>query len=409
MDFPSNPELTAKTVDLPNGPVMADEPVHIEIHDTPDALRALEAEWRALETRVADGLGYFQTYDWCASWCSFYLEGAGDISARKLQLVTIRRTGQLACIIPLMQENRALGLKLHRSIGAPLTQYSNILLDTAVLPIAEMRLCWKDLCQRFDSDAILLKRFPQASQIAAILDEDNIDRETEEVSLVMKLDTIESWKPFQDSFSKSVRRGRRRRFQKIERELGEVKLEVHFGGTDAYRKAIPQALDFKRKWLKESGRNMAAFSGPNVAEFLMALQGDSAAREGALVYILTAGGKPIAIELGFIQQRHYYCFLGSFDWDHRNYSAGKVQMEQSLKWAIEHQLPMIDYLGNYEAYQGDWSNDTVAMASYRAALTRKGRLYIGLWDRHLKPGAKVAFRRLPGAIRKSLIAALSGR
>ena len=409
MDFPSNPNLPEETVNLPNGPLMVDEPVHIEIHDTPEALRALEAEWRALETRVADGLGYFQSYDWCANWCSVYLESASDASARKLQLVTIRRAGQLACIIPLMQENRALGLKFHRSIGAPLAQYSNILLDTALLPIAEMRMCWKEVCRRFDSDAILLKRFPQASQMATILDEENIDRESEEVSLVMELDTIDSWTPFQASFSKSVRRGRRRRLQKIERELGDVKLEVHFGGTDAYRKAISLALDFKRKWLKESGRNISAFSGPDVAEFLMALQGDSAVRQGAMAYVMTAGGKPIAIELGFLQQQHYYCFLGSFDWAHRNYSAGKVQMEQSLQWAIENQISMIDYLGNYEAYQGDWSNGTAAMASYRAALSQKGRLYIGLWDRRLKPTAKAAFRRLPANIRKSLIAVLRDR
>lgn len=395
--------------DLPNGSVMADETVHIEILETPDALRALEAEWRALETRVADGLSYFQTYDWCANWCSFHLDGAADAPDRRLQLVTIRRAGRLACILPLMQENRAFGIRLHRSLGVPMTQYSNILLDTDLLPVADMRRCWKDLCRRFNSDAILLDRFPQASQLAAVLDEADIDRTREEASLLMTLDGIESWEPFQAGFTKSVRRGRRRRFRKIERELGKIGLEVHFGGTEAYRKAILLALDFKHIWLKQSGRNMAAFAGPHAADFLMALQGDSTACEGALVYVLTAGGKPIAIELGFIQQRHYYCFLGSFDWARRTYSAGKVQMEQSLKWSIENHLSVIDFLGSYEAYQGDWSNDAAGMASYRSALSQKGRWYIGLWDRRLRPGAKAAFRMLPTPLRKGLITALTGR
>jgi len=383
-------------------------PVQIEIHDTLQALASLEPEWRALETKVDDGFGYFQTFDWCQKWCQYYLEGSAKDDRQRLQIVTFRVGKQLACILPLVEGKRTGGLTILQSIGDPMSQYSNLLLDVDVLPVAKMRDCWQAFSKQVTADAIIFDRFPKDSQMAKVLDEANLIQETEDRSLIMDLEQIENWETFQASFKKRVRRGRRRRYKKIEDEIGQINLEVHFGGSDEYRKAIELALEFKRVWLKESGRNTSSFSGQHAADFLISLEGDSTARDGALAYVMTAGGRPIAIELGFLKNRRYYCFLGSFDWSERAYSAGKVQMEQSLKWAIEHDISCIDYLGDYEAYQGDWSNTSIDMCSYSAAKSAKGKIYARLWDQGLKPAMKSVFRRLPPALRKRLIANLSG-
>lgn len=382
------------------------DPVRVEIHETLEAVASLEQEWRALEAKVDDGLGYFQTFDWCQNWCRYYLDGSAQDTRLRLQVVTFRCGDQLACILPLVESKRAYGMTILQALGSPMAQYSNLLLDVDVLPIAKMRECWQKFSDRVTADAIILDRFPENSQMAMVLDEANIIRQTDDVSLVMDLEPVENWDTFQASFKKSVRRGRRRRYKKIEAELGEIDLQVHFGGTDAYRAAIQQGLEFKRVWLKESGRNDASFSGQHSADFLTSLDGDSAAKEGALSYVMSAGGKPIAIELGFLKNGHYYCFLGSFDWSYRSFSAGKVQMEQSLKWAIENQISRIDFLGNYEAYQGDWSNSDFNVFNYSAAKSVKGKLYAQLWENRMKPAIKSAFRRLPPALRKSLIAGL---
>lgn len=384
------------------------EPVQIEVHDTLDAVASLESEWRALEEKMDDGLGYFQTFDWCQNWCRYYLEGSAGDPRLRLQIVTFRCGGQLACVLPLVESKRAYGLTILQSLGTPMSQYSNLLLDVDTLPLAKMRECWKTFSDQVTADAIIFDRFPKSSQMAEILDEPHTITQTDDISLIMNLEQIDDWEVFQASFKKAVRRGRRRRYKKIEAELGEINLEVHFGGTDAYRDSIRQGLEFKRVWLKESGRNMAAFSGQHSADFLTSLKGDSASHEGAMSYVMTAGGQPIAIELGFLKNGHYYCFLGSFDWSLRSYSAGKVQMEQSLKWAVENQISCIDFLGNYEAYQGDWSNSSTDMLSYSAAKSIKGRIYSQLWEQRLKPGIKSAFRRLPPNLRKRLIAGLPG-
>ncbi len=402
---------TLDSIWQPTAPESSDvagtQPVLIEVHDTLQALASLEPEWRALDAKVDDGFGYFQTFDWCQNWCQYYLEGSAKDDRQRLQIVTFRVGKQLACILPLVETKRTGGLTILQSIGNPMSQYSNLLLDTDVLSMPKMRDCWQTFSKQVTADAIIFDRLSKDSQMAKVLDEANLIQETEDCSLIMDLEQIENWETFQASFKKSVRRGRRRRYKKIEDEIGEINLEVHFGGTDAYCEAIEMALEFKRVWLKESGRNTSSFSGQHASDFLTSLEGDSAAREGALVYVMTAGGKPIAIELGFLKNRRYYCFLGSFDWSARPYSAGKVQMEQSLKWAIENQISCIDYLGNYEAYQGDWSNTSMDIYSYSAAKSAKGKIYARFWEQGLKPAIKSAFRRLPPALRKRLIAGLS--
>lgn len=406
MTFATTLDMTGQPAAAKNEAASVSEPVQIEIYDTLEAVASLETEWRALEAKVSDGLGYFQTFDWCKNWCRYYLNGAPDSSKMRLQIVTFRKSGQLACVLPLVLQTRTLGLTVLRSLGNPMTQYSNLLWDKDVLSASNMQNSWLTFSQSVKSDVILFDRFPKTSQMAEILDPDHLIQETGDISLIMDLNEVENWEIFKGSFKKSVRRGRRRRYQKIEAELGEINLEVHFGGTEHYRTAIQHALEFKRVWLKESGRNVSAFSGQNAADFLMNLEGDRASQEGALAYVMTAGGNPIAIELGFLKNGHYYCFLGSFDWSCRNYSAGKVQMEQSLKWAIENNISRIDFLGNYEAYQGDWSNSSVHMYSYSSAKSIKGRVYTHFWEQRLKPAIKSSFRRLPPALRKGLIAGL---
>jgi CelD/BcsL family acetyltransferase involved in cellulose biosynthesis len=383
------------------------EAVRITVHDSIDAIALLEAEWRDLETRIDDGLGYFQSFDWCRNWCQNYLQGPAGEPGLQLQLVEFRVGRQLAGLLPLVERKQRYGLSVLETLGSPMTQYSNILFDTDLLPVSRMRECWQTFCQQTKADAIIFDRMTENSRLASILDEANLTRETGDVSLFMGLEEVENWEAFRDGFKKSVRRGRRRRFKKIEDELGRINLDVHFGGSDAYRAAVRQALEFKRIWLRESGRNTSAFSGKHACDFLSSLEGESTAQQGALCYVMSAGGKPIAIEMGFLSNRHYYCFLGSFDWSARNYSAGKVQMEQSLKWAIDNRISCIDFLGNYEAYQGDWSNGSVSMFSYSAARSIRGRLYARFWQQGLKPALKKSFRKLPPELRKRLIARLA--
>lgn len=384
--------------------------VQIEIITDLAGIKALEADWKALETKVADGLSYFQSYDWCSRWINSFIGTSNtDDNIPELCLVTIRRSNKVAAIFPLVRVTKSFGIKTIRTLGEPLAQYANILIDTDLLSIQEARTCWRDVSKDLKADAIVLDRVLKGSQLALVLDQKNISNEKEDLSLIMNLEGVEDWDTFHAAFKKTVRRGRRRRFRKLEDEVGAIELKVHFGGSQEYKDAVKLALEYKMIWLKENGRNMASFADDRAMPFLADLKGNSEQLDGAIAYVMTVDGKPVAIELGFLQDKRYYCFLGAFDWEMRSYSLGKVQMEQSLKWAIENGIAKIDFLGNYEAYQGDWSNSSTEVVSYGAATSLKGMAYANLWEQQLKPGLKKVFRRLPPSVRKGLMTGLATR
>ncbi len=189
------------------------EAVRITVHDSIEAIASLEAEWRDLETRIEDGLGYFQSFDWCRNWCQNYLQGPAREPGLQLQLVEFRVGRQLAGLLPLVERKQRYGLSVLETLGSPMTQYSNILFDTDLLPVSRMRECWQTFCQQTKADAIIFDRMTENSRLASILDEANLTRETGDVSLFMGLEEVENWEAFRDGFKKSVRRGRRRRFK----------------------------------------------------------------------------------------------------------------------------------------------------------------------------------------------------
>lgn len=383
--------------------------VKVDIISELSGVAALEDDWKALEKKVSDGLSYFQGYDWCYNWIKAFIGTTGSDDDTQLCLVTIRRSNQIAAIFPLVRVTKSFGIKTIRTLGEPLAQYANILIDTNLLSIQEARACWQDISKELKADAIVLDRVLKGSQLAHVLDQKNISNEKEDLSLIMNLEGVEDWDTFHAAFKKTVRRGRRRRLRKIEEEVGAIELQTHFGGTQDYKDAVQLALEYKMIWLKENGRNMASFSDERAMPFLADLDGNREQLDGAIAYVMTVDGRPVAIELGFLQDKRYYCFLGAFDWDMRNFSLGKVQMEQSLKWAIENGITKIDFLGNYEAYQGDWSNSSTEVVSYGAATSLKGMAYANLWEQQLKPGLKKVFRRLPPSVRKGLMTGLATR
>lgn len=400
-------EFTSRSIKPRYDAVAKQGNVQIDIISELSDVAALKADWIALEKKVSDGLSYFQGYDWCYRWIKSFIGNANTSENTELCLVTIRRANKIAAIFPLVRVTKSFGIKTIRTLGEPLAQYANILIDTDLLSIQEARTCWQDISKELKADAIVLDRVLRGSQLAHVLDKQNISNEKEDLSLIMNLEGVEDWDTFHAAFKKTVRRGRRRRLRKIEEEVGAMELLVHFGGTQEYKDAVQLALEYKMIWLKENGRNMASFSDERAMPFLADLDGCREQLDGAIAYVMTVDGKPVAIELGFLQDKRYYCFLGAFDWEMRSFSLGKVQMEQSLKWAIENGIKKIDFLGNYEAYQGDWSNTSTDVVSYGAATSLKGMAYANLWEQQLKPSLKKVFRRLPPSVRKGLMTGLA--
>ena len=77
----------------------------LELVSTFSAFEALEDEWNALQAASGQHVNAFQGFNWCWHWCRHYL-GSGA-SGPSLAIVTGRRAGQLALIMPLVTQSKA--------------------------------------------------------------------------------------------------------------------------------------------------------------------------------------------------------------------------------------------------------------------------------------------------------------
>ncbi|MEN0041835.1 MAG: hypothetical protein AAF764_10980, partial [Pseudomonadota bacterium] len=89
-------------------------------------LEAIAPDWRALAERQTDPLSYFQSADWCLSWC--HAAHAATGRAPDIIVQTFWQGERLVCIVPLMVE-RKLGLKRVVALGMPESQYSGCMID----------------------------------------------------------------------------------------------------------------------------------------------------------------------------------------------------------------------------------------------------------------------------------------
>ncbi len=193
--------------------------------------------------------------------------------------------------------------------------------------------------------------------------------------------------------------------------MGELEYRVHAGGTAEYKFLIGRALEMKNEWLQQTGRNAQTLSAPSTVRFLGQLSGDLDApgqcADGAVAHGLYLDDKPIAIEIGLCQGRHYYVYLGAFDWLFRRYSPGKVQMEYSQEWALETGVRVYDFLGEPADYKSHWTNSACRLRSSHVPVSLLGLGYCLTWKAFLRPVMKSGFARLDPRYRKMLIAGVT--
>ncbi|HEX2147296.1 MAG TPA: hypothetical protein VHG11_06530, partial [Pseudorhizobium sp.] len=79
--------------------------------------------------RCGDRLTYFQSFDWCRSWVAAF---AGKPATPRFRIEMVWRGGELIAIWPLMVQSVA-GIRVLQNLGAPHSQYCNLLCDDALL------------------------------------------------------------------------------------------------------------------------------------------------------------------------------------------------------------------------------------------------------------------------------------
>lgn len=310
-------------------------------------------------------------------------------AADRAAVVVVSRGETIATVWPLRFEHRC-GLRIATDLAAPFAQYSDVIgepLDAASFGALRTRLL-----DEFGVDAVLCRGVREDSGLAgALADSVVVDQAA---APFVDLRAFGTFDDYCSRFSKRTTRARRQRRRKLEALHGPLDFSVLDGGHG--RDALARALQWKRQWLDANGFASRVFSADDQQAILLAAIDDAAAH----VSVLSAQGKPIAVELGFSCAGNYAAFMGAFDPALAAFSPGQVQMLLTIEWCFARGLARYDLLPPRDAYKLHWTRpgDEVRVAEHCVGLSTAGRLY-ALARRHARTPLKRTVLGLPASVR----------
>jgi CelD/BcsL family acetyltransferase involved in cellulose biosynthesis len=364
--------------------------------DSLSGMEAIAEGWRALEVRCPTPLSYFQTYDWCRAWAEKFT-GAGGSAQVFVQ--TAWRNGELAAVWPLMLSPGP-GLMRAGTLGEPFAQYSNLIHDPDLISPADLKAFVGEVLQPGRFDVAVFDAVPQSSPLAALVGSRSTSVEgRDNESLMLDLSGWKSAADYTAQLSQAQTRRRERKRRHLARR-GALSFEVIWPDNPEFAPLVRQAVAMKRTWLKETGRLSVGLHDSRSDDFFASLSGSAATLTGACISVLRVADRCVAMEIGFLWDRHYYAYLGAFDWQLAEYSPGKMQMEMTVGWLIDRGVNTYDLLANTADYKLSWSNRAEALESYAVPFSWKGRIYAAAWLTTLKPAIKRAYYAVPSGLRR---------
>ncbi len=369
-------------------------------------------EWKQLERLANQQFIYFQSFDWCYNWCNSFANDEDKNTNPEIKIYTLRKNDELILIWPMMVVNSGSGIKSLTFLTEPLGQYSNIIFNPDQFTLEIGKKVWEFIKKNNAVDVINLDMYPAASLLKQILQNKGFVEKSKKYSSSLNMKIIGTWEEYTASLSKKRRKQRRQNRNKFVNS-GNLEYETFYGGDDQYSTLVSLALEWKVDWLYKTGRRETALSNHQTSELLSILHGspdnDQSAPDGAVLGVLKFNGAPIAIEIGMCLNSRYYSYIGAFDWEFRNMSPGKVQMENTQMWAKEVGIVDFDYLGDPADYKAAWTNTYDELESRTFPLTMRGFFYSIFWKAYVRPMARKVFNKMDAEKRTKLLTLLGIR
>jgi CelD/BcsL family acetyltransferase involved in cellulose biosynthesis len=183
----------------------------------------------------------------------------------------------------------------------------------------------------------------------------------------------EAWMAVQ---SRKMRGDIRRKMDKMQ---AKAPLAFHvWCGEGAFPEAAFNALyQQKAAWFK-ARKETGVFARPEVRDFLRDLA-HAAAKEGE-VYLawMTCGDEFVACHMGFIHGGVVYLYNTTYDAGYATFSPGNIMMAQTIKWAADAGLRVLDFMRGDESYKARFAKTCRTLACYSAACTLIGRFALAV-------------------------------
>jgi CelD/BcsL family acetyltransferase involved in cellulose biosynthesis len=357
---------------------------------------AFATEWRALDSVSTAELVWFQSFEWCRHWVETH---AGQDA--KPRVLVLSREGKADVILPLQSKRLSRWVNVIEILGAPHSQYANILTRNGHLSAMELSLLREALIETSGAHAAVFEYVPKNSVLAQLFP-GTASEELSNESAQFEFARLASGAAFESTLSKDRQRDMRRQMRLLEAQ-GPVTFEVLRPGMDGYSQAIDDCMVMKRQWLTETAKLGASIKQAGHTKFLAAMGWPAETNDGPYVWSMKVADRAVAIEVGFLQRGHYYAYMGAFDWNLRKASPGKLQMCMTINALAKLNATSYDLLANPTDYKKEYSTKCVGLIGHEMSLSKRGKVYVKIWNQFLRPALRRAFYRLPVDWRNGLM------
>jgi CelD/BcsL family acetyltransferase involved in cellulose biosynthesis len=331
---------------------------------------ALQVEWDALFERAGRAIQVFQSFNWLWHWANCYLDNNTSLS-----IVIARRGGRLVLVWPLVM-TRIFGLKKLCWMGAPTSQYGDVLVDEQCSTrdlLAESWACLKSL----NADVIHLRKVRSDAAISPLLPELGAICTGCSAAPFMDLSAASDFKTYSRRYSAKKRSDWRRHLRKLH-QSGGISFEQHACGVPA-RDLASRAIALKRAWLSQRGIIFPPLQDDRFDRFFRAVASDPARSPGTRISALRCDGEPIGIEISLQCKGHVFGLVISYSLDFAKAGAGTMVAQYSIRTAHESGHTRFDLLAPADAHKMGWADGSVAVSDWAIGSTLAGALYARAW------------------------------
>jgi CelD/BcsL family acetyltransferase involved in cellulose biosynthesis len=320
----------------------------------------LRGEWsELLNASRADTI--FLSWEWLETWWTHLANG------RPLEILTVRRGGELIALAPFISNGRnVFGVETLSFLGTG--RVGSDYLDVVVRPGAEDEAIQALAEHVVRVGASLdLRQLRIASSFSSLL-----ARELRQAGCMIRATRTHrcpivdlgarSWESYLGSLGSEHRYNFQRKLRKLEK-FHEMKFEC-VESEERRRDVLPILFELhRRRWNERGGSD--GLAGSDVLAFHEDLTRRALRRGFLRLFVLWLKDAPVATVYGFRYGSVFSFYQSGFDPAYRKLGVGTVAMGLAIKSALEEGATEFDMLHGEEPYKFHWAKRTVTLGRIR--------------------------------------------
>jgi CelD/BcsL family acetyltransferase involved in cellulose biosynthesis len=388
------PETAAQPV-IPVDPAAC----QFEIVTSRAGFSALATEWDELFERAGRDHQGFQSFNWNWHWCNHYLGKPRDGGACLAVLIG-RRSGRLVMVWPLVTQ-RVAGVTQLTWMGAPVSQYGDVLIDDLPDTLPLLRAGWAHVIAATKPDVVSLPRVRADAAVAPLIAELCALPTRRLQAPYLDLTSAPDFETYMQRHSGRSRKKRRAAAKRLT-ELG-ARFVQHANDATASQLAV-DAIVSKRAQLLERGIISPPLADPRMQAFFADAASAGKHSAGITVYALEIDGERAAIDVLVACKNAIATHIFAYEPKYAKDRVGAYLLELTIAQAFTDGRRTFDLLAPADDYKLRWADGMIEVIDWAVPVSAKGAAYARLYLQTLRPLAKSALNALPASLARFLAA-----